>query len=63
MKEYLDKKIDVLLSKEDDLEDTLKFLLGYSYISLRTICMNKDIFIDECIALAYDKMKGERDEK
>ena len=62
MKEYLDRKINHMLHNDEDLETTLKILIGNSYIALQGVCYDKDLFLDECIALAYEKLKEERDE-
>ena len=59
MKEYLDKKINQALHKDEDLDTTLKVLIGTAYIALQGVCFDKDIFLDECIALAYEKMEGD----
>jgi len=62
MKDYLDKKIDHFLSEDNTTLETneLKELIGDIYISLRLICLEKDLFLDECVALAYDKRFGEK---
>lgn len=56
MKEYLDKKVDTLIHNEEDELELRKLLIGFSYINLRAECMNSDIFLDECIALAYENL-------
>ena len=59
MKEYLDKKIDQLLNNEEHnySENEVKEIIGNVYIGLRLICAKQDLFLDECIALAYQKME------
>jgi len=62
MKEYLDKKIDLLLSEDETPSDTLKLFIGQAYLNLRAICFNNEIFLDECIAIAYEKIKEEKED-
>jgi len=42
--------------------DTLKLLIGQAYLNLRAICFNNEIFLDECIAIAYEKIKEEKED-
>ena len=49
--------IDAL--NRNDIAD-VKDAIGDIYITLRGVCMTADIFLDECIALAYEEIKDRK---
>jgi len=41
-------------------EAATKDAIGDIYITLRGVCLTADLFLDECIALAYDEIKDRK---
>ena len=49
--------IDAL--NRNDIAD-VKDAIGDIYVTLRAVCLTADIFLDECIALAYEEIKDRK---
>jgi hypothetical protein len=46
------------LNRGDELD--IKDAIGDIYVTLRGVCLTSDLFLDECIAIAYDVIKDRK---
>jgi len=56
----LEETTELIDALHQDDTDAIKDAIGDIYITLRGVCLTSDIFLDECIALAYEEIKDRK---